>query len=136
VKWEQIAVGLELKPWVDRAISRTDIVRYQGASGDFDAAHHDDAHARSFGYEGVFSLGLLHAGILSGFAIRHFGVDTIRRFKVRFKDVIALGEVLTYRGKIIKKYEEGTSRFADVELVCEHENGKPAVQGEATFQLA
>ena len=134
--WEQVAPGLELDAWTDRPVSRTDIVRYQGASGDFDAAHHDDAHARTYGFEGVFSLGLLHAGILSAYAMRYFGVDSIRRFKVRFKDIIALGEALSYSAKIIRKYEQGSARFVDIELVCEHENGKPAVHGEATFQLA
>jgi acyl dehydratase len=135
MNWQDVTAGLELEPWVDRAVTRTDIVRYQGASGDFDAAHHDDEHARSFGYEGVFSLGLLHGGILATYAVRHFGVDRIRRYKIRFKDVIALGEILTYRGKVTKCYERDGERLAEVELSCERADGKPVVQGEATFQF-
>jgi acyl dehydratase len=135
MKWEDVTPGLELEPWVDRAVTRTDIVRYQGASGDFDAAHHDDGHARSFGYEGVFSLGLLHAGILSSYAVRHLGVDRIRRYKVRFKAVIALGEMLTYRGKVIKRYEQDGERLADFEFSCERPDGKSVVLGEATFRF-
>jgi len=136
MKWEEIVPGLELEPWVDRAVTRTDIVRYQGASGDFDAAHHDDEHARSFGYPGVFSLGLLHAGILATYATRHFGVDCIRRYKVRFRDVVALGEVLTYRARVARKFERDGERIVELELSCERPDGRAVVQGDAAFRFA
>jgi acyl dehydratase len=110
-------------------------VRYQGASGDFDAAHHDDAHARKFGFEGVFSLGLLHAGIMSGYAVRHFGVENIRKYRVRFKDIVHVGDVLTYRGTITRKRQAGRHRLVDVDLVCERAGSKPVIVGEATFVI-
>ena len=45
-------------------LTRTDFVRYQGASGDFNPIHHDDEFAQSAGYPTVFSVGMLQAGIL------------------------------------------------------------------------
>ena len=47
-------------------INRTDFVRYQGASGDFNPIHHDEEFAKAAGYPSVFSVGMLQAGILAG----------------------------------------------------------------------
>jgi acyl dehydratase len=54
-------------------ISRTDIVRYAGAAGDFNPVHHDAVAARALGYPDVFAMGLLPAGILASMAARSGG---------------------------------------------------------------
>jgi acyl dehydratase len=46
-------------------LSRTDIVRYAGASGDFNPVHHDHKAAQARGYPDVFAMGLLPGGILA-----------------------------------------------------------------------
>jgi acyl dehydratase len=40
----------------------TDVVRYQGASGDMNPMHHDDELARGAGYPEAFGVGMLGAG--------------------------------------------------------------------------
>jgi len=42
-------------------MTRTDFVRYTGASGDFHPLHHDETYARDAGLPSVFAMGLLHA---------------------------------------------------------------------------
>ena len=54
-------------------LTRTDIVRYAGASGDFNPIHHDEAFALSAGMPGVMAHGMLSAGILASFVTRWFG---------------------------------------------------------------
>jgi peroxisomal enoyl-CoA hydratase 2 len=63
-------------------LTRTDIVRYAGASGDFNPVHHDEGHARALGYPGVFAMGMLPAGIL---ACRAAGAAGLTRLAVRFQ---------------------------------------------------
>jgi acyl dehydratase len=63
--WEELTVGAQAPPREFGPQSRTDIVQYQGASGDFNPIHHDDEFAQSAGYPGAFSVGMLQAGILS-----------------------------------------------------------------------
>ena len=41
-----IQVGDALPPVVVERLSRTDLVRYAGASGDFNPIHHDEEFAR------------------------------------------------------------------------------------------
>ncbi|WP_419469377.1 MaoC/PaaZ C-terminal domain-containing protein [Candidatus Frankia alpina] len=46
-------------------LTMTDIVRYQGASGDLNPMHHDDELARGAGYPQAFGVGMLGAGYLA-----------------------------------------------------------------------
>jgi acyl dehydratase len=48
-------------------LTRTDIVRYQGVSGDFNPIHHDEEYARSAGFPTVFSVGMLQVGYLAAY---------------------------------------------------------------------
>ena len=48
--FEHLAVGTAFPPWTTEPITRTDVVRYQGASGDFNPVHHDEPFALASGY--------------------------------------------------------------------------------------
>lgn len=65
-------------------LTRTDIVRYAGAGGDFNPIHHDEIFARSAGYPSVFGHGLLTAGILGGYVADWLGLGRLRKFSVRY----------------------------------------------------
>ncbi|MER7433597.1 MaoC/PaaZ C-terminal domain-containing protein [Pseudonocardia alni] len=52
--------------WEFGPLTRSHIVRYAGAGGDFSPIHHDEEFARSAGMPGVFGMGLLHGGLLGG----------------------------------------------------------------------
>ena len=132
----RFAVGDRLPAWTAPAVSRTDIIRYQGASGDFDAAHHSDDHARRFGYPGVFSLGMLHAGMLSAYVTRFFKPMSIRRFRSRFAAVVYPGDVLTYSGTIEAIREQDGTRWLDVDLFCRREaDGAAVTLGNASIRI-
>lgn len=131
--WNDLAEDQELTSVTGEPVSRTEIVKYQGASGDFDAAHHHDEHAQAYGFPGVFSLGMLHAGQLNNYANGFFGRHNIRKYGMRFCDVIYPDDVLTFGGKIVKKYQENGQNKVDLELSCLKENGRAAVQAWATY---
>ena len=77
--WEQLHEGSAPQAREYGPITRTDMVRYQGASGDFNPIHHDEEFAQSAGYPSVFSVGMLQAGILAGFATDWLGAANVRR---------------------------------------------------------
>ena len=133
---EDVAAGLTLPHRSRRPVTRSDIVKYQGASGDFDAAHHDDDHARSFGFPGVFSLGMLHAGELSIYATDHFGASMLRSFKVRFKGIVMLGDELIYSGTVRSICETRDGRLAELYLVATATGERVVLVASATFLLA
>jgi acyl dehydratase len=81
-------------------ITRTDIVRYAGAGGDFNPIHHDDEFARSAGYPSVFAMGLLTAGLLSGYASDALGIENIHRYSVRYTGQVYPGDTLVLQGEL------------------------------------
>lgn len=131
---EPWVLGFELAPHNAAPLSRTQIVKYQGASGDFDAAHHDDAHARGFGYPGVFSLGMLHAGQLSAYVQAAFEDAVITAFKVQFKTVVFPGDVLTFGGRIERLEETAEKKKAELALTCINQDGRMVVEGRASIE--
>ena len=120
-------------PSVTGPLSRTDIVRYQGASGDMYRVHHDDEYARSLGFPGVFSVGMYQAGLLASWAVGWLGAGNVRRLRVRFEEQVWPGDVLTCSGQLARVYDEAGERRVDVELACKRQSGGVAVRGWATF---
>jgi acyl dehydratase len=133
--WDLLAVGGEREPFVDDPLTITDFVRYQGASGDMNPIHHDTAFAQRAGYPGPFAVGMLQAGILAGYVADWLGPENVRRFKVRFREQVWPGDVLTYRGRVAAKREEAGERRVDLELTCTRQTGGVHLQGWATFVL-
>ena len=64
VTWDSLAEGEGPEPKEIGPLTRTDFVRYQGASGDMNPIHHDEEFAKSAGFPIVFSVGMLQAGVL------------------------------------------------------------------------
>jgi acyl dehydratase len=111
----------------------TDIVRYQGASGDMNAIHHDEAFAHQSGFPSPLSLGMMQAGMLATWATDWLGAERVRRFRVRFVEQVWPGDTLSCSGTIAREYQEGEEERIDVELVCRRKTGGVAVLGWATF---
>lgn len=113
-------------------LSVTDLVRYAGASGDFNPLHHDEAYARAAGLPGVMAHGMLSAGLLASFVTRWFGAGSVRRYKVRFREKVFPGDTLTAEGRITGETTgpDGGRRLA-LELVLKRQDGQPVVTGTA-----
>lgn len=114
-------------------VTRTDFVRYQGASGDMNPIHHDEEFAREAGFPSPFSVGMYQAGLLAGYATDWLGAENVRRYRVRFKEQVWPGDTLTCSGEIVRTYEEDGEARVDVELTCDRQTGGTAVQAWATF---
>jgi acyl dehydratase len=88
-------------------ITRTDIVRYAGAGGDFNPIHHDETFAHRAGYRSVFGHGLLTAGILSAYATSWLGLAALRRYSVRYVSQVWPGDTLILSGRVTAIDPEG-----------------------------
>jgi acyl dehydratase len=132
---ETIDVGSAAKPFIDQPLTRTDFVRYQGASGDMNPIHHDDEFARQAGYPSVFAPGMFAAGVLGSYLAQWLGPSNIRRFKVRFSEQAWPGDILTYTGKVVEIRDEANKRLVDVEAACTRQDGGTHVLAWATFEL-
>ena len=128
--------GLESPPLVVGPITRTDLVRYAGASGDLNPNHHDELYAIRSGDDRVFAMGMLQGGYLARLLTDWLGDGVLRRYRFRFTARVYPGDVLTCRAKLTKVTREGdTTRVACLAWV-DNQGGQPVIQGgaEATLQ--
>jgi acyl dehydratase len=121
-------------PLVVGPLTRTDFVRYQGASGDFNPLHHDETFARAAGYEAPLAVGMFNAGLLASYATDWLGAEAVRRFRIRFRNRVWPGDTVTCTGVLVRQYKYDGSLLADVELTCATQDGVVAVQAWATFE--
>lgn len=114
-------------------VTRTDFVRYQGASGDMNPVHHDDAVASRSGYSSAFAPGMLPAGYMAAWAAEGWGLSRMRHFKVRFIDQLWPGETVRCNGGVQERRTESDGCYLDLWLRCETVDGREIARGEATF---
>jgi len=130
--WSGVEEGSELAPLVKPAITKVQLLKYAGASGDFNLIHTDVETARQVGLPGTIAHGMLSMGFLGQYASQLAGPKGfVSRLQVRFSGMVFPGDVLTCRAKVIKK----ESDKIELELFVEREAGKALTSGEATLTL-
>ena len=132
-RWEELTEGATAPERRIGPLTRTDFVRYQGASGDMNPVHHDETFARAAGYEAPLGVGMFHAGAMATWACDWLGPENVRRFKVRWKEPVWPGDVLTIAGRIARRTEVDGGRHAEVEIVCTRQTGGIAALATAVF---
>ena len=130
---DALTVGQGPNDWTIGPITRTDFVRYQGASGDMNPIHHDEVFAKASGFPAPLGVGMFHAGVLNTFGTNWLGPANVRRTKVRFKSPVFPGDMLTFSGVVVRTYEENGERWVDIELNCVNQDGRSTVAGWMTF---
>ena len=116
-------------------ITRTDIVRYTGAGGDFNPVHHDEEFAKNLGLPSVFAMGLLGAGFLSRLATDWLGLRNLRFFSVRFATQMWPGDVLQMSGTVTRVYDDAGERRVDVEFAVTNADGANVIKAKATARV-
>ena len=115
-------------------IERLDLIRYAGASGDFNVIHWSDEAATAVGLPGVIAHGMFSMGVAARLVTGWAGDPAaLRRLRVRFAAMIRPGQTLTVRGEVaaVEKPRVGL-RFSG-----EDEQGNKVLsKGEADVELA
>ena len=133
--FDDVTEGQVLPPFVVEKLSRTDLVRYAGASGDFNPIHHDEEFAKMAGNPTVFGHGMLTAGFVAKCLTDVVGVENLRRYKVRFATRVWPGDTITCTGRVVKRYEADGEQRVDGEVVATTQKGETAVTGTFTAAL-
>jgi acyl dehydratase len=115
-------------------IERLDLIRYAGASGDFNVIHWSDEAATAVGLPGVIAHGMYSMGVAARLVAGWAGDPAaLRRLRVRFAAMIRPGQTLSVRGEVaeVEKTRVGL-RFSG-----EDEQGNKVLsKGEADVELA
>ena len=136
MEFETIQEGQRLEPYVKPAVTKVQLVKYAGASGDYNPLHTDDEFAQKVGMPGVIAHGMLVMGFLGEYVMKLAGTKSIPvNFKMRFGAVTRPGDAITSHAVVKKLYEEDGERFAKLELTAEKAPGQVVGYGEATVRF-
>jgi acyl dehydratase len=130
--FDDVAEG-DAGPVLSHQLTRTDLVMYAGASGDFNPMHTDEVQAQAAGLPSVFGHGMFSAGLLGTALTNYVGAGNLRSYKVRFTKQTWPGETLTTRVVVAEKRPDS----GEVVLTCElvNQDGEAKIAGEAVASL-
>lgn len=118
-------------------LTRTQIVQYAGASGDYNPLHTDEPFATKVaGYPTVFAHGMLTMGITGRLITDWFGAPNLTAYGVRFVAQVWPGDTLTATATVTAIRSEDGQRFADVDIVTKNQRGENVLTGTATARIA
>jgi len=127
--FEDVQVGDELPRLVKAPVTQLQLVRYAGASGDFNPLHTDPRIGEMVGTGGIIAHGMLIMGFVGQLLSDYVGPEALRQFNARFKGMTYPDDVIACTGVITKKYEEdGNFRIAG-KVQAADQNGDVKVTG-------
>ena len=134
LEYTQLSAG-DAGPAITHALTRTDLVMYAGASGDFNPMHSDEVAAQSAGLPSVVGHGMFSAGLLATAITNYVGIGNLTSYKIRFTKQTWPGETLTTHVAIARKYEEGAEHRVDLECSVTNQDGEAKLTGVAVASL-
>ncbi|MFJ7754715.1 MaoC/PaaZ C-terminal domain-containing protein [Peribacillus muralis] len=118
--------SIELKP-----VARMDLIKYAGASGDFNPIHTIDEEAKNAGLPGIIAHGMWTMGNLAKLFSNLYEIGFIEEYKIRFKGMVFLNDVITLSADLKGKKED---RYY-FRVAATDQTGKEAISGEVVFKV-
>jgi len=135
--FDEVQVGTEL-PERTFPLTRADLVRYCGASGDFNIIHWNERIAKAVGLPDVIAHGMLTMAV-AGRLVTDWTGDpgALQQYSVRFSRPVVVpdddtGALLTVRGTVEDKREDGR---VVVGLLATVDGGKVLTNAKAVVAL-
>lgn len=140
INYNDINVGDTMPTYTSTPITRTHLVRYAGASGDFNPLHHDESFIKMIGMDNVIAHGMLIMGIAGEAITDWIDKRNLRSFNVRFMSMTEPADLndmentknratITISGKIVKKYEENGEKIIKCDIVAKDALGSRKLAG-------
>ncbi|NQX90024.1 MAG: dehydratase [Halioglobus sp.] len=123
-------------PVVSHELGRTDLVKYAGASGDFNPMHTDEVAAQAAGLPSVFGHGMFSMGLLGRAITDWAGVGNVKRYGVRFTKQTWPGETLSTKIVVSDKEVTEEGKIIVAEVLLHNEVGEIKVSGTARVLAA
>lgn len=112
-------------------VSRMDLIKYAGASGDYNPIHTIDEEAHKLGLPGVIAHGMWTMGNVSKLFSDHYEEGFIKEYTVRFKGMVFLDDVITLIAEISEKQHD----FLHFKVFAVNQDQKKVIEGKLMFQL-
>ena len=128
-------IELGMSASLENTVTETDIVAFAQITGDHNPVHLDAAYAAGTPFKGRISHGMLTASYVSAvFGMKLPGPGAIYISQsLNFKRPVKIGDTITAR--VTLKELNGEKRRARFDCVCENQDGKAVLDGEAELMV-
>lgn len=136
LKSSELKVGDTHEEQIVKNLSRTQIVQYAGASGDYNPLHSDEIFTtQTAGYPSVFAHGMLSMGMTGKMLTNYVGDGTLTRYGVRFTAQVWPGDTLNAVATVTGLREENGQHFVDLDVITTNEEGVTVIKGSASARI-
>lgn len=140
INYNDINVGDTMPTYTSTPITRTHLVRYAGASGDFNPLHHDESFIKMIGMDNVIAHGMLIMSIAGEAITGWIDQRNLRKFNARFMSMTEPADLndmentknratITISGKIVEKHEENGEKIIKCDIVAKDASGSRKLVG-------
>lgn len=133
--FEDVGVGDSIPDLVKEPVTEVQLVRYAGASGDFNPIHTVHRVAEQAGLGGVIAHGMLIMAFVAQAITRWVPDRSLRKFKVRFSGITRPGDVITVSGRVTGKHSEPGKGIVICQVEAKNQRGETKVTGEFEAEL-
>ena len=117
-------------------LTRTQIVQYAGASGDYNPVHTDTEFATQVaGFPSVFAHGMLSMGMTGKLVTNYVGDGRLTKYGVRFTRQVWPGDTLDSKAVVKEIREEGGQFYVDLDVETVNQNGETVIKGTASARI-
>ena len=117
-------------------LTRTQIVQYAGASGDYNPLHTDEIYATKVaGFPSVFAHGMLTMGLTARLVTDWVGDGRLLSLGSRFERQVWPGDTLTATATVESIDESGDGPVVQLSLQTVNQSGDRVLSGTASARL-
>ncbi len=132
----QLQVGDSYSEVLVKDLTRTQLVQYAGASGDYNPVHTDEKFVTEVaGYPTVFAHGMLTMGMTGMLLTNYVGDGRLTKYGVRFVNQVWPGDTLTGTAEVVEIREEDGAHLVDLKLTTVNQDDTPVLTGTATARI-
>lgn len=128
-KLAEYRIGESLEEVKLQPVSRIDLIKYAGASGDFNPIHTIDDEAKKAGLPGIIAHGMWTMGNLAKLFTAHYEEGFIQDYSIRFRGMVFLNDVITLKATL----KEKSDNKLGFEVAAVNQGGKEVIKGEVLY---
>ena len=133
---QELAVGTSREATVVEDLTRTQLVMYAGASGDYNPLHTDEVFAtKAAGFPGVFAHGMLTMALTGKALTDWVGDGRLRTFGVQFRGQVWPGDSLTTTMTVRALRDADGESLVDLDVATRNQNGDVVLTGSASARV-
>jgi len=125
-----LQIGDQLDEITLEPVSRIELIKYAGASGDFNPIHTIDEEAEKAGLPGIIAHGMWTMGNLSKLFTPYLEEGFIQDYKIRFSGMVFLGDIVTLQAILHNKSDQ----HMEFNVKAVNQNGKEVIKGKINFK--